>query len=113
MDRGSGVTTALPAKEIDGVKVNGERTTWTIEAGAIGNEKPIVTVREVWRSPELMLTVSSRDSDPRSGEVNYRLEKLKRGEPDAALMQVPADYTQQGTRRPAAPKNAPKEAPKG
>ncbi len=107
MPRGEGVRTALPAKEIEGVKVNGERTTWTIEAGKIGNERPIVTVREVWRSPELMLTVSSRDSDPRSGEVSYRLEGLKRGEPDPALMRVPADYTQQPLRRPAPPKAAP------
>ena len=43
---------------------------------------------------ELMLTLASRDFDPRSGEVNYRLKNLKRGEPDAALMRVPADYTQ-------------------
>jgi hypothetical protein len=107
MPRGEGVTTALPAKEIDGVKVNGERTTWTLEAGKIGNEKPIVTVREVWKSPELMLTVSSKDSDPRSGEVSYRLELLKRGEPDPALMKVPADYEQQPLRRPAGPKAAP------
>lgn len=110
--RGEGVTTALPPKEIEGVKVNGERTTWTIEAGKIGNEKPIVTVREVWRSPELMLTVSSRDSDPRSGEVIYRLENLKRGEPDPALMKVPADHEQQTPRRPVAPKPAPAQ-PKG
>ncbi len=107
MPRGEGVTTALPAKEIDGVKVHGERTTWTIEAGKIGNEKPIVSVREVWKSPELMLTVSSKDSDPRSGEVSYRLEQLKRGEPDPALMKVPADYEQQPLRRPASPKAAP------
>ena len=37
--RSGGVTTALPPREIDGIKVNGERTTWTIEAGKIGNEK--------------------------------------------------------------------------
>ena len=30
--------------------------------------------------------------DPRSGEVNYRLKNIKRGEPDAALMRVPPDY---------------------
>ena len=29
-------------QEIDGVRVNGERTTWTIEAGKLGNEKLIV-----------------------------------------------------------------------
>lgn len=91
--RQGGVTVALPAKEIEGLKVHGERTTWTIEAGKLGNEKPLVSTREVWRSPELMLTVMSRDSDPRSGEVIYRLEKIKRGEPDAGLMKLPPDYT--------------------
>jgi len=93
LPREGGVTTALAPKEIDGVKVNGERTTWTIAAGKIGNEKPIVISREVWRSPELMLTVSSRDADPRQGEQNYRLEKIRRGEPDPALMKPPAEYT--------------------
>jgi len=100
LPRGGGTTTALPPREIDGVKVTGERTTWTIEAGRIGNEKPIVSSREVWRSPELMLTVQSRDADPRMGEQNYRLEKIRRGEPDPALMKPPADYT--NAPRPAA-----------
>ena len=86
LPREGGTTTALAPREIDGVKVTGERTTWTLEAGRIGNEKPIVSTREVWRSPELMLTVQCREADPRSGEQNYRLEKLKRGEPDPALM---------------------------
>jgi hypothetical protein len=91
--RGPGAVTPLPAREIEGLRVNGERTTWTIEAGKIGNDKPIQIVREVWTSPELMLTVSSRDFDPRSGETLYRLQSVRRGEPDAALMRLPADYT--------------------
>lgn len=90
--RGPGVVTALGSKEIDGVRVNGERTTWTIEAGKLGNEKPIVITRDVWTSPELMLTVQTRDADPRVGETTYRLARVKRGEPDAALMRVPAEY---------------------
>jgi hypothetical protein len=73
-----------------------------IEAGKVGNEKPITITREVWTAPELMLTVSSRDFDPRSGEVNYRLTNLKRGEPDAALMKVPADFGQPGKQAPRA-----------
>lgn len=106
--RGPGVSTSLGSKDMEGVRVNGERTTWTIEAGKLGNEKPIVITREVWTSPELMLTVYSRDFDPRSAEVVYRLTKLRRGEPDAALMRVPADYDVRGARRtgpkaPAAP----------
>ena len=45
-----------------------------------------------------MLTLRSRDFDPRSNEVNYRLQNHRRGEPDAALMRVPADYN---VRKPA------------
>jgi hypothetical protein len=100
--RGAGSVSPLGSKDIEGVRANGERTTWTIEAGKLGNEKPIVITREIWTSPELMVTVMSRDFDPRSGEVSYRLKNLKRGEPDALLMRVPADYSRGG--RPPAPK---------
>lgn len=103
--RGPGVLTSLGGKEIEGVKVNGERTTWTVEAGKQGNEKPMVTTREVWTSPDLMLTVSSRDFDPRTGEVTYKLSNIKRGEPDASLFKVPADYEK--------PRATPKPASKG
>jgi hypothetical protein len=102
--RGEGVLSPLGSKEIDGLRVNGERTTWTIEAGKVGNEKPIQIVREVWTSPDLMLTVATRDFDPRRGETNYRLAGIRRGEPDAALMKVPADYAKPAARTaPAAP----------
>jgi hypothetical protein len=90
--RGPGVLSPLGSKEIDGLRVDGERTTWTIEAGRLGNEKPIVITCDVWTSPELLLTVHSREFDPRSGEVSYRLGKVKRGEPDPALMKPPPDY---------------------
>lgn len=109
--RGPGVVAPLGSRDIEGVKANGERTSWTIEAGKVGNEKPIVITREVWTAPELMLTVLSRDHDPRSGESNYRLVNLKRGEPDAALMRVPADYTQQ--RSPSAPRPPMPPSPPG
>ena len=90
--RGAGVTTSLGSKEIDGVKVNGERTTWSIEAGKMGNERAIVSTREVWTSPDLLLTVYSKEVDPRNGDVTYKLSGMKRGEPDSNLFKVPADY---------------------
>lgn len=100
--RGAGTVTPLPARDIEGVRANGERTTWVIEAGKVDNEKPIQITREVWTSPELMVTLQSRDFDPRSGEVNYRLKGLKRGEPDAALMRVPADFSKPARPAPKA-----------
>jgi len=89
--RGPGVLTPLGSQSLEGLRVDGERTTWTIEAGRLGNEKPIVITREVWTSPELLLTVLSRDVDPRSGETHYRLTHVRRGEPDPGLMKPPAD----------------------
>lgn len=98
--RGAGTVTLLGAKTIDGLTATGERTSWTIAAGKIGNEKPIQITHEVWTSPDLGLTLRSQDFDPRSGEINYRLVNIKRGEPDAALMRVPADYSSKpGTTR--------------
>ena len=69
----------------------------------MGNEKPIVITCDVWTSPELLLTVQSREFDSRSGETTYRLGKLRRGEPDPALMKVPADYDASRGARPAQP----------
>jgi hypothetical protein len=103
--RGPGAVTPLPARDIEGQRAHGERTTWVVPAGQVGNEKPIEITREVWTSPELMLTLSSRDFDPRSGELNYRLKGLRRGEPDAALMRVPADFSKPG--RPAGKASTP------
>jgi hypothetical protein len=103
--RGAGSVSPLGSKEMDGVRANGERTTWVIEAGKLGNEKPIQISRETWTSPDLMVTLSSRDFDPRTGELNYRLKNLKRGEPDAALMRVPAEFNKSG--RPATKASGP------
>jgi hypothetical protein len=92
--RGTPVTTPLATKDIEGVRANGELSTWTIEAGKIGNEKPIRITREVWTSPDLMLTVQSKDIDPREGEHHYRLTNLSRQAPDPDLFKVPADFAE-------------------
>jgi hypothetical protein len=95
----------LPPKEIDGLKVTGGRTTRTIPAGKIGNEKPIVISREVWTSTDLKVTVNVQTKDPRSGEQNYQLRSIRRAEPEAALMRVPADYAKTGLPKSRAPKD--------
>jgi hypothetical protein len=101
---GTGTTQALPARDIGGVRAEGTRTTWTIPAGRIGNEKPIEVVSERWYSPELLLVLQSRHADPRFGERIYRLENLQRGEPSADLFRVPADYELRPTTAPKAEK---------
>ncbi len=84
---------SLGTQTIEGVQAEGTRITFTIPAGKIGNERPIVTVNERWYSPELQAVVMSKNLDPRSGDTIYRLTNISRSEPDASLFQVPADYT--------------------
>jgi hypothetical protein len=83
----------LPPQNIEGVYATGKRTTRTIPAGQIGNEKDIVVMEEVWYSPDLQMNVMTKHSDPRTGENTYRLTNINRAEPDPSLFQVPPDYT--------------------
>ena len=86
-------TEALGKQVIDGVQAEGTRTTITIPAGEIGNERDIDIVNERWYSPELQTVVMSKHTDPRMGETVYRLTNIRRGDPLPALFQIPADYT--------------------
>jgi hypothetical protein len=82
----------LPPRTMEGVRVEGRRTTMTIVAGAIGNEWPITSVSEEWTSPDLQVLVLTDRKDPRLGDSSYRLQHIVRGEPASALFQVPSDY---------------------
>jgi hypothetical protein len=87
----------LEHRTIEGVAVEGRKTTTVIPAGQIGNEQPITVTSEQWRSPELKVLVMTRHNDPRSGESTYRLQNIIRAEPDRSLFMVPADYTVKDT----------------
>ena len=88
-----GKAESLGSQTMEGVNVQGERRTHTIEAGEIGNDRAIQTIEEHWYSPDLQLDVMTKHSDPRSGEQITRLVDVRRGDPDASLFQVPASYT--------------------
>lgn len=83
---------ALPARTIEGVRVEGRRMTTTIAAGAIGNEWPITIVSEEWTSPDLQVLVLTDRKDPRNGDSSYKLQGIQRGDPSPSLFQVPSDY---------------------
>ena len=98
VDAMAGMKTEKPVVEtlgtqfMEGIAVEGTRTTLTIPAGQIGNELPINIVSERWFSPDLKVLVMSRQSDPRFGETTYRLTNLSRAEPSPSLFQIPADF---------------------
>ena len=85
-------TEDLGAQTMEGLIVNGVRTTRTIPEGQIGNDKPISIVTEVWTSPDLKTVVYSKRSDPRMGEQTFKLTNIVRAEPDASVFTVPADF---------------------
>ena len=88
------VTADLGTQTINGIAAQGTRTTHTIPAGAIGNQKPIVIVAERWYSADLQTNIMTKRTDPRTGETTVtQLTSIQRTEPDATLFQVPADYT--------------------
>lgn len=90
---GNEVKEQLGKQMIEGVEAEGTRTTVTIPAGEIGNERAIEIVSERWYSPELQLVVMTRHSDPRSGETTYKLTNINRAEPAKTLFEVPAGFT--------------------
>jgi hypothetical protein len=77
---------------IEGVQTESTRTTTTIPAGQIGNERDLEVVSECWYSRDLKATVLLKHNDPRSGETLYRLTQINRTEPSHSLFEVPADY---------------------
>lgn len=90
---------SLGKQNVEGVEAEGTRSTVTIPAGEIGNERPIEIVNERWYSPELQILVMTRHSDPRFGEATYRLTNVDRSEPARSLFEVPADYKVQDSFR--------------
>ena len=85
-------TEDLGSQTMQGVLVNGVRTTRTIPAAQIGNDKPISIVTEVWTAPELNTIVYSKRDDPRMGEQTFQLTNISRTEPDPSLFAVPSDF---------------------
>jgi hypothetical protein len=101
-------TETLGKRMIEGVEAEGVRTTLTIPAGRIGNDRPIEITAERWDSTELQTVVLSKHKDPRVGETIYRLTHINRGEQPLSLFEIPSDYSvEQGP--PPKPKRRPNE----
>jgi hypothetical protein len=91
-DQDQVATEDLGSQTMEGIVVNGTRTTRTIPAGEIGNDKTISIVTEVWMSPDLKTVISSKRNDPRMGEQTFQLTNIVRAEPDPTLFAVPSDF---------------------
>lgn len=105
VDEHNAKTESLGTKSIEGISVTGSKTTDTIPAGTIGNDKDLVITRETWYSSDLKLVLESTQTDPRFGETTYSLTNIQRNEPDPGLFQVPAGYTNTTDKLPVTVKN--------
>jgi len=85
-------TQDLGSKLMEGVLVEGKRTTTTLPAGQLGSQ-PVTIVSETWYSPDLQIDLLVSSNDPRTGESVFRLTNITRSEPAASLFQVPRDYS--------------------
>ncbi len=83
----------LGSQMMEGVMVEGYRSTTTWPVGTQGNDRPIVSTHESWISEELKTEVLMKNSDPRFGENTFKLTNIERTESDPTLFQVPPDYT--------------------
>jgi hypothetical protein len=86
------VVEELGKQTMEGVEVTGKRTTITLPAGSMGNERPLVTKSETWYSDALKTTVLVKRFDPRMGETTSRTTNIRQGEQPSYLFEVPADY---------------------
>ena len=95
-------TESLGTRTIEGFEVQGTRSTMTIPANQLGNERPIEIVSERWYSPALHMPLLMKTNDPRFGESFTRLTNISVDEPDPSLFQIPPDYTVE-ERQPSGP----------
>jgi hypothetical protein len=93
---------ALGEQSVDGVRAVGTRRQYTIAAGTVGNEKPIVLTVEQWYSPDLGLLVKKTARASTGGEFGFEVENIVRAEPNPALFTIPADYKRLDIGHPSA-----------
>jgi hypothetical protein len=83
----------LGKTSVNGVDAVGTRETRTLNPGAIGNDRVISIVKEIWYSPQLGINVSVKRVDPRHGTQVINVTDIAQGEPDPRLFVVPPGYT--------------------
>lgn len=86
-------TEDLGEQDFFGVTAKGTRTTITVPAGEQGNEQPLVSTSELWRSLPFGVTMREVNDDPLRGKTVMEYEEFNRGEPDASLFAAPEGYT--------------------
>lgn len=93
----------LGKKVMNGLVVEGTRSSYTVPAGEDHNKRPLVVVHETWYSPALKTVVLETNDDPRTGTTRDELTDIVRGKPDVTKYSPPAGYTIQQIQIPQMP----------
>lgn len=91
----------LGVQYIQGVYTTGTRESTTIKAGAVGNDRPLVTTREFWNAPSLGINLISKFTSPFSGTQIFTLTDVNLEAPDPGLFEVPSGFPIEDRRQPS------------
>ena len=80
----------LGKQTIGGLEIIGVRETTIIPAGAIGNDRPLLSKWEFWHSPNLGVNLVSKRQDPRFGTQNFEVADITLADPDPKLFELPS-----------------------
>ena len=70
----------------------GTRETLTLRTGLVGNDRPLISRKEIWYSPSLEINVSTKRESPKTGTDVLTLGDINLGEPPAEMLATPAGY---------------------
>jgi len=82
----------LGTTTIMGVEVRGNRLTQTTPAGAIGNDRPLVTTTDTWVAPNLGIALREVQDNPQMGKTTTEVQSLDLSQPVMATFQPPEGY---------------------
>jgi hypothetical protein len=83
----------LGKNTVNGLDAIGTLETTTINAGAMGNDRPISITKEFWYSPQLGLNLSVKRVDPLHGTQTFTVTDIGLADPDPKTFALPAGYT--------------------
>jgi hypothetical protein len=83
---------ALGTTTIQGLEAKGVLFTTLIPTGQVGNDSPITTTQELWRTPGFPFPLREVYDDPRTGKRTREVVSLTIGEPELSLFQPPEGY---------------------
>jgi phage terminase large subunit-like protein len=89
---GNVVWEELGARNIAGVDTVGSREITTLNAGTMGNDQPLTSMREYWHSDQLGINLLSIRTSPEFGKQTFTITEITLGDPETHLFRVPAGY---------------------